>query len=67
MAGNNDDLLGMFAALQVADHIVADGIGQGLRGEEKSYAHRPLRDKRRNQIASSAVIAAAGILGASFA
>ena len=40
----------MFAALQVADHIVADGVGQGLRREEESHAHRPLRNERRDQV-----------------
>ena len=40
----------MFAAFQVADHIVADGIGQGLRGEEESHAHCPLRGERRDQV-----------------
>ena len=40
----------MLAAFQVADHIVADGVGQSLRREEESHAHRPLRSERRDQV-----------------
>ncbi len=50
VSGDDDELLGMLAALQIGDHVVAGGIGQFLRSEGEVHAHLSLRGEMRDQV-----------------
>ena len=40
----------MFASLEIADHVVADRVGQLLRGEDEMHPHRALGCEGRDQL-----------------
>src|SRR5438309_488344 len=50
MAGNDDDLLGMLAAFEIGDHVVAFHIRQYLRRERQVHSNRCLSRKVSNQL-----------------
>ena len=45
MAGNNDDLLGMFGAFEIGDDVVAGDLRKRLRSENEMHRDSALRDK----------------------
>jgi hypothetical protein len=47
---DNDELLGMFATLQIGDDVIAGSVGQLLRSEGEMHADRALRGKMSDQI-----------------
>ncbi len=51
VAGDDDDLLGMFAAFQIGDHVIASGVGQFLRSEGEVHAHVSLGGEVGDQVA----------------
>ena len=50
VTGNDDHLFGMFATLDVADHVCAFDIRQGLGRENQFHSHWSLADQVRDQI-----------------
>src|SRR4030095_2517991 len=50
MTGNDDHLLWMFGAFEVADDVVAFDIRQVLWREDQFHFHRSLPDKIGNQV-----------------
>src|SRR5208337_3190044 len=42
VTGDHDDLLGMLAAFQVGDNVIAGGVGQALRSEREVHADSAL-------------------------
>src|SRR5437868_3733348 len=50
MSRNDDDLLGMFALLDVADYIRTFDVRQSLRREEQFHFDRPFLCKIDNQV-----------------
>src|ERR1019366_7873560 len=50
MTGDNDDLLGMLAALEIGDDVVAGGVRKALRGEREVHANAALGGEVFDQI-----------------
>src|ERR1700757_3535715 len=50
VSGDDDDLLRMFAALQVGDDVVTGRVGQLLRSESEMHADFALRKKMSNEV-----------------
>src|ERR1019366_5655429 len=50
MTGDNDDLLGMLAALEVGDNVVAGGVRKALRSEREVHANAALGGEVFDQI-----------------
>src|SRR5882724_1503686 len=50
MAGDDDDLLGMLAAFEVGDHVVADGVGKHLRSENELHGYAALLDQVGDEV-----------------
>src|SRR5579864_5140291 len=50
VSGDDDDLLRMFAALQVGDDVVTGRVGQLLRSESEMHADLALRKKMSDEV-----------------
>src|SRR5215467_8665885 len=50
MARDDDDLLGMLTAFEIADYVVAGFVGEFLRGQSEMHADRTFSRKMRDQV-----------------
>ena len=50
MSGNDDDLVGMLAAFQIGDHVIASRVGKFLRGQHQMHADGPFSGEMRDQV-----------------